>query len=115
MSERFLRIDRAGLAAEDGAPDPGRVTDGAPRHRTWNAEDDGQGLYAGIWEATPGEWQVDYAEWEFCHILQGVSVITEAGGEPVTLVAGDSFVLRPGFKGRWRVVETTVKHYVVRL
>jgi uncharacterized cupin superfamily protein len=31
------------------------------------------------------------------------------------LKAGDSFVIRPGFRGTWEVIETTRKHYVVRV
>lgn len=33
------------------------------------------------------------------HILAGHSVLTEEDGEARTLKAGDSFVIRPGFKG----------------
>ena len=29
--------------------------------------------------------------------------------------AGDSFVIKPGFKGTWEVLETTRKEYVIRL
>ena len=36
-------------------------------------------------------------------------------GEARTVRAGDSFVLRPGFKGSWEVLETTRKEYVIRL
>ena len=114
MTAHFLKIDISSIAAESGAPAREKVTSGRPAHKTWNAEDDGNGLHAGIWESTPGEWAVDYTEWEFCHIIDGVSVLTEEGGDPVRLVAGDSFVIRPGFKGRWKVVETTRKHYVIR-
>jgi uncharacterized cupin superfamily protein len=42
-------------------------------------------------------------------------VIAEDGGEARTVGAGDSFVLRPGFKGTWEVVETTRKEYVIRV
>ena len=72
-------------------------------------------FFAGIWEATPGKWRIVYEEWEFCHILSGVSVIEEEGGGAVTVRAGDSFVLRPGFKGTWEVLETTRKEYVIRV
>jgi uncharacterized cupin superfamily protein len=27
--------------------------------------------------------------------------------------AGDSFVIRPGFRGTWEVLETTLKDYVI--
>jgi len=115
MTARFRRIHTDGIEAEVGAPAEGRAISGDPRFATWNVEEAEGGLYAGIWEATPGKWRVEYDEWEFCHILSGVSVITEDGGEARTVRAGDAFILRPGFKGTWEVVETTRKEYVIRL
>ncbi len=96
-------------------PPAERILAGSPKFRTWNIEERDGGLYAGIWESTPGKWRIEYDEWEFCHILSGVSVIAEDGGEARTVRAGDSFVLRSGFKGSWEVLETTRKEYVVRL
>lgn len=113
MAGLLLPIDAAGPVEESG-PAADRLIAGNPRFRTWNVEE-ADGLYAGLWEATPGKWRIEYDEWEFCHILSGVSVIEEEGSEPRTVRAGDSFVIRPGFKGTWEVVETTRKEYVVRL
>lgn len=110
-----MTFDLDAIPVDVGAPAPHRILHGDPRHRTWNVEDTGAGVYAGVWESTPGEWRIDYDEWEFCHILEGISVLTEDGGEAVTLTAGDSFVIRPGYQGRWKVVETTVKHYVIKV
>lgn len=116
MPERlFVSMDTTGVEAETGAPLPDRVISGDPRFTTWNIEERDDGLYAGLWEATPGKWRIAYDEWEFCHILSGVSVIAEEGGEARTVKAGDSFVLRPGFTGSWEVIETTRKAYVIRL
>ena len=111
----FRPITIAGTEAEPGAPAPERVIAGDPKFRTWNVEEAGEGLYAGIWESSPGKWRIEYDEWEFCHILSGVSIVTEEGGEARTLKAGNSFILRPGFKGSWEVIETTRKEYVVRV
>ncbi len=111
----FLSIDTAGVMPEEGAPAPDRLVAGDPKFLTWNVEERDGRLYAGVWEATPGKWRIEYDEWEFCHILSGVSVIAEDGGEARTVRAGDSFVLRPGFKGSWEVVETCRKEYVIRL
>lgn len=111
----WLRLDASASEPEFGAPAPDRLFSGDPRFTTWNVEEAAGGLYAGIWEATPGKWRIVYDEWEFCHILSGVSIITEDGGETRTVRAGDSFVLRPGFRGTWEVVETTRKEYVIRL
>lgn len=111
----FRAIGIAGTNPEAGGPAEGRLIAGDPKFRTWNVEEAEGGVYAGIWESTPGKWRIEYDEWEFCHILSGVSVIAEDGGEARTVRAGDSFVLRPGFKGTWEVVETTRKEYVVRV
>lgn len=114
MSDRIFVLDQAG-EPEHGAPAADRIISGQPTHRTWNLEDDGQGLYAGYWESTPGEWRIAYDEWEFCHIVSGHSVITEENGPDTVVRAGDAFVLRPGFKGTWRAIETTLKHYVIKV
>jgi len=111
---KLVKIGTDGIEAETGAPAQGRVISGDPRFSTWNAEEAG-GLYCGVWEATPGKWRIEYDEWEFCHILSGVSVIAEDGGVTQTVRAGDAFVLRPGFKGTWEVLETTRKEYVIRI
>ncbi|MCB8836940.1 cupin domain-containing protein [Aurantimonas sp. VKM B-3413] len=115
MAQHFVKFDKDDVEVETGAPDKEKIKSGRPAYKMWNFEDDGNGLYAGIWECSAGEWEIDYTEWEFFHILEGVSVLTEEGGEPVKLTAGDSFVIRPGFKGRWKVVEPTKKHYVVKV
>lgn len=110
---RFLRL-RQDIEAETERPAPERLISGDPVFTTWNIEDR-DGLYCGIWQSTPGKVRVEYDEWEFCHILEGHSIVTEDGGTPQHLRAGDSFILRPGFKGVWEVVETTRKEYVIRL
>lgn len=111
----WIKFDIRATVPEEGAPASDRVISGDPKFRTWNVEEAEGGLYAGIWEATPGKWKIVYEEWEYFHILSGHSIVTEEGGEPVHLRAGDSMVLRPGFKGSWEVVETTRKEYVIRV
>lgn len=114
VREKLFAIDIASVEPETSVPDPFTLLSGSPVHRTWNLEDDGQGLFAGVWESSPGEWRIAYTEWEFCHVLAGVSVLTDEDGKARTFRAGDSFVIRPGFRGTWRVVETTRKHYVIK-
>jgi len=111
--EKLLAIDIGDMEPEVSRPAPERVIAGDPVHRTWNVED-ADGLYAGIWESTPGEWRIRYSEWEYCEILSGVSVLVDASSNERRFAAGDAFVIRPGFEGTWRVVETTRKRYVIR-
>ena len=109
-----LHFDIDGIEPETGAPAADRLISGNPVFSTWNLEEAEGGLYAGLWQSTPGKWRISYDEWEYFHILSGLSVVTEEGGKPITLRAGDRLVLRPGFKGTWEVIETTLKDYVIR-
>ncbi|URK88059.1 cupin domain-containing protein [Rhizobium sp. RCAM05350] len=110
-----LTFDPTSLEPEAGAPAPDRLISGTPKFRTWNFEEADGGIYAGIWEAMPGKWRISYDEWEYFHILSGVSIVTEDSGATTHLKAGDSMILRPGFKGTWEVIETTRKDYVIRV
>lgn len=112
----FLAFNIDEIAPELDAPKPERLLAGDPKFKVWNFETSkDEALFAGIWESTPGKWRVEYDEWEFCHILSGISILTEEGKSPQRLEAGNSFVIRPGFKGTWEVLETTRKEYVIRL
>lgn len=110
----FVRVGTAAVIEEVTRPNPEKVLAGDPVHTTWNLEER-DGLYCGIWQSTPGKWRISYDEWEYCTILSGVSILTEDGNAPQIVKAGDSFILRPGFKGTWEVIETTRKDYVIRL
>ncbi|NJM83699.1 MAG: cupin domain-containing protein [Tabrizicola sp.] len=106
------RITREGLEPDVERPEPGKVLAGDPVHSTWNIEDY-DGLYAGLWQSTPGKWTVAYEEWEYVRILEGHSILTGSDGSVTHLKAGDSYIIRPGFRGTWEVVETTLKDYVI--
>ncbi len=93
-------------------PDPAHLVAGDPVHTTWSTEDD-NGLYCGIWQSTPGAWRVHYDEWEYCRILEGRAVIEGDDGSRLDIGPGDSFVMRSGFAGVWRVSETIRKDYVI--
>jgi len=110
-----ISLDIASIEPEIGAPAADRVIAGAPSFKTWNVDERPGGLYAGVWESTPGKWRIEYDEWEYCRILSGASIITEEGGAARRVETGDSFIIEPGFRGTWEVVETTRKEYVIRL
>ncbi len=111
----YLNFDPSTVEPEEGAPAADRLLSGNPRFTTWNLEEAPGGVYAGIWQSTPGKWRISYEEWEYFHVLEGHSVVTEDGGSPVHLKPGDRMILRPGFNGTWEVIETTRKDYVIRI
>jgi len=94
---------------------PDRLIAGDPSFKTW-AQDASRddSVHTGIWEATPGEYRSSKGEtFEFCHILSGVVELTEEGQPPRIFKAGDSFVMKPGYVGVWKTIETVRKIYVV--
>ena len=71
-------------------------------------------MYAGIWESSGGKWQVNYAEDEFCSLLEGEVVLTpEDTGTPQVFKAPDSFVIESGFKGTWESIGKVRKYFVI--
>ena len=109
-------IDDTTGEPERGAPAPDRLISGAPEFETWSTYESADGKYfTGRWRATPGCWRIVYTEWEYCEILEGVSIVTAVDGRSATLKAGDRFVLEPGFEGTWEVLQMTLKRYVIHL
>jgi uncharacterized protein len=107
------RIDQSAAPTEISCPDPATVILGNPIHTTWNIENM-DGLYCGLWQSTPGKWQVAYSEWEYIFIHSGHSILTDEKGTATHLRMGDRFIIRPGFVGTWEVLETTLKDYVIK-
>jgi uncharacterized cupin superfamily protein len=93
---------------------PERLVSGDPTTKVWALDEARDGtVRTGIFEATPGENRSIKGEtFEFCHIVEGVIEITPEGGEPQRYTAGDSFVMKPGFVGVWKTIETVRKIYV---
>lgn len=98
---------------------PDRLISGDPSYLTWALdacrEDATNGpVRTGVWQATAGETiSIKGTTFEFCHILEGHIEIEEDGHAPVAYRAGDSFIMKPGFKGIWRTIETVRKIYVI--
>ena len=77
------------------------------------------GVKTGIWECTPGGFDVmNRPNTESCHILPGkvkLTVYAAEGKENQVhmLTAGDSFTLELGSSVRWDVLETVTKFFVI--
>ena len=93
---------------------PDKLLLGNPKQTIWTQyTSPTEAFFTGIWRSEPGKWTVSYTEEEFCQILEGVSVLTDAQGTEVTVSAGENFVIPRGFEGTWEVRETTRKIYVI--
>jgi uncharacterized cupin superfamily protein len=111
-SPAIVRISEPGPAPEEGTPS--RVLAGAPRTTTRNYyADAGEHFYAGIWESTPGRWQVEYSEHELVHLLRGRVILTDSAGHAESFGPGDMFVIPAGYKGTWETVEPVRKLYAI--
>ena len=102
------------FAPRESEPLAERLISGSPSFRTW-AQDAARNdsIRTGVWEATPGiTHSIKGETFEFCHILSGLVEITPQDGEPVIYKAGDSFIMKPGFVGTWKTIETVRKIYV---
>ena len=69
----------------------------------------------GIWECTPGRFTADRSDSsEICHIISGRVELSRIDGEVRELGPGDLLVLPKGWKGEWRIRETTRKLYMIQ-
>jgi len=91
-----------------------KLISGNPRQTVWLEYEDPSGqFFVGIWSSEVGEWRISYTEHEYCRILEGRSVITDAVGRAITVVADSEFTIPAGFTGTWRVVEPTRKRFTM--
>ena len=94
---------------------PGRVVEGDPHHETTSRfQSPDKTLLAGTWTSTPGKWNAFSDRDEFCYIISGHVQLISESGEVCDFRAGDAFLIPNGFRGFWKVIETTTKHYVIR-
>lgn len=108
-----FHFDQLGEPRESRPP-ADRVIEGDIVCRNWDIDSAKDGkVRAGVFESTPGTNRSIKGEtWEFCYILSGVAEITEDGHAPVTYRAGDCFIMKPGYLGTWRTLETVRKVWV---
>jgi uncharacterized protein len=92
------------------------VTAGNPSMKTWVLHTSADGtMMSGIWECTPGTYHATYTAYEYVVLITGRIVITPDGGTPVTVSAGDAFVVEKDFKGTWKIEEHVRKHFDFKL
>lgn len=109
-----LKLDSLPDSCEEYYLAPEKLLRGNPKQMLWMDYTDASGqFFVGTWRSEPGKWRISYTEEEFCHMQEGISVITDEAGKAMTVRAGDRFVIPRGFSGTWEVVETSSKRFVI--
>ncbi len=112
MSVKLICFGSNPPAIETGAP--GNIISGNPSTKLQNYYTDQTGqFFSGIWESSPGKWQIHYGEEEFCAILAGKIILTNADGVAETFQTGDAFIIPKGFTGSWETIDAVKKWYVI--
>jgi uncharacterized protein len=76
---------------------------------------DCDGVQVGIWQCAPGSWTItDRPDTESIRLIEGrVRLTNAADGSSVELGPGDALVLPKGWSGRWEILQTARKFYVL--
>lgn len=64
-----------------------------------------------IWSKEVSDFPWTYDGEETCYFLAGEVTVTPAGGEPVTMGAGDLVTFPNGMSCRWQITHPVRKHY----
>lgn len=92
---------------------PERIIQGAPVASTLVLQDTPT-HQLGLWRVTPGEFVTDHSGYvEYVHVLGGAGQLIDDDGTVTELTEGTTVLMQPGWKGRWRVVETISKVFTV--
>jgi len=111
---RITLMDYAALDHEAYDVAAEKMQAGSPKQILSNHFSSADGhFHTGFWEAEVGKWQVNYTEFEYCEILEGIIVMTDAAGNAQTVKKGDRFVVEAGYSGTWEVLEYAKKVYVI--
>ena len=93
-----------------------RLVAGNPLRTTWEHFLSSNGdLSASIWACEPGAWDIAFAAGkdEFFCVIEGRIRITDSTGEAAEFGPGNACVIPSGFAGRFEVLESVRKYYVL--
>lgn len=111
---KLLRVS-ASLQGQPQTPvNPERVTAGNPMERLNNVfTNTKENFFCGVWESTTGKWDLNYTEDEFCYMIEGKAILTDAQGHTEEVNTGDAFVVPAGFSGTWETIGIAKKFYSI--
>ena len=114
MSVKLLRVRDGDGEREAGPVAKEKVLAGMPQQLTehffTNAK---KNFFCGIWSSDSGKWTLTYSEDEFCYIIEGEAIVTDADGTAEKVSAGDAFCIPAGFEGTWETIGSVKKFYAI--
>lgn len=114
MTKKLLRIVEGQGERESGPVAAEKLVSGNPMQLTEHFFTNAKGnFFCGIWSSDSGKWNISYTEDEFCYLIEGEAVITDADGHAETVRAGDAFCMPAGFEGTWESIGTAKKFYAI--
>ncbi len=72
-------------------------------------------LISGVWECTPGKFEITYPWGELATLLKGRITVTDADGRAVTYEPGDSFFVAQGQRVTWEIHEAVRKCFFIHV
>ena len=82
-------------------------------HWLTQTNSDGQASYSGLWRCEPMSFDYEFPGDEILHVLQGSLQIEIAGGDAITVQAGDIVAFDKGLKSVWTVQSSFKKFFVI--
>ncbi|MDI3324837.1 cupin domain-containing protein [Pontibacterium granulatum] len=114
MTHALLRINPSAEAPAATAINPERVLSGAPKEIIENLFTNAkENFFCGVWSSTEGKWTLNYTEDEFCYLIRGKAILTDAQGVAEEINAGDAFVIPAGYQGTWETIGDAQKFYAI--
>lgn len=112
--KNVVRISKSDIGAGIEARIPAAILlEGDPVTTTWQADSGTPRVSMGIWRSEPGKnISRKNGVHEFCYIVEGVAEITDEDGNSEVYRKGDCFVMKSGFSGTWKTIETIEKFFV---
>ncbi|WP_346838590.1 cupin domain-containing protein [Microbulbifer sp. SAOS-129_SWC] len=114
MATKLLRMVAGRGEIERGPVAEEKLLAGRPQQLTehffTNAKEN---FFCGVWSSDAGKWTLSYSEDEFCYIIDGEAIITDADGHRERVTTGDAFCIPAGFEGSWETLGSVKKFYAI--
>lgn len=113
---RIVAFAQQSPPPEYDQPRPERLVGGNPLRTTWSHYQSPNGeLSCGVWQCEPGSWNIQFASTkeEFFCVIEGRVRLHQLDGLVIDVGVGEAAVIPAGFSGRFEVVESVRKYYVI--